>query len=223
MTPDRTQAHDRVLALFVGIFHGVGQEFAQRRRTEAIFVHRRNDVLGRHVLAEVVELDLEVLLARLMRLVREVLLDDVVVLPVERGGRDGVDQLERVIDRKHFAAVGNGDPALSHDLLGDLSGQLLVLEDAQDVFIVAAHVEHGVDEHLHDLEHFAKVLEQFTYRTSHFEPLTSVWPTAYPESPDPRPTAYQLPTDLAAVIKFALLRENLVIAAKLGTVIDYHL
>jgi hypothetical protein len=49
-----------------------------------------------------------------------------------------------------------------------------------------------------------------------------VWPTAYPESPDPRPTAYQLPTDLAAVIKSALLRENLVIAAKLGTAIEYH-
>lgn len=190
MTPERTQAHDRVLALFVGVLHGVGQKFAQRRRTEAIFVHRRNDVLGRHLRAEVVELDLEDLLAILVRLVREVLLDDV-VLPVERGGRDGVDQLERVIDGKHFVALGNGDHALSHDLLGDLSGQLLVLEDAQDVFIVAAHVEHGVDERLEDLPHFAKVLEQITYRTSHFEPLTSVWPTAYPSHPT---QTYGLPT-----------------------------
>lgn len=190
MTPDRTEPHDRVLALLVGVLHGVGQELAQRRRTEAFLVHRRNDVLGRHVLAEVEELDLERLLVLLVVGVLEVLRRDVVVLPVERTLGNGLFERRVVVDEEQFDPLLDGDLA-SHDQLRDLGGQLLVLEDAQDVFVVAAHVEHGVDECLDDLKHFAKALEQFTCGTSHLEPLSSVWPTAYPSHPT---QTYGLPT-----------------------------
>ncbi len=183
-TQDRTKPQNQVLALFVLVLHGVGQEFSQRRRIEAFIVHHRNDTIGRHLAVKMEELDQEVLLANLERLLRKVLLGDVVQNQFERRRSHRFHQLELVIDREHFTAVGKSELTFGEQKLAEFLRRLLVLEDAQNVFVVAAHVEHGIDECIHNLRYFVKVLEQLNCRAIHDEPLLCV---AYhlSKSPDP--------------------------------------
>lgn len=199
--PEGAERNDRVLALLVGVLHRVGQQFAQRRGTEAFLVHLLHGVVRGHVAAEMKQLDRERRLARLVRLVREVLLDDVVVLPVERAVLDGFGEHLRVVDVEGFAAVGHHDAALGHDDLRELARERLVLQDAPQIVVVAASIQNRVDQGLEQFERHAKTTQKFTLRTSHDEPHL---PVAYPlpRSPDRGLRLAISAHSLAAVIKF---------------------